>query len=122
MIDLQSSGCVVKGVATLSCIIPILSNLVGALLAFAGSVAVFFIIFSGIKLITSGGEAKQVEGARHTLTYAVVGLIVILMSFFIINIISYVTNVPCIKLFGFNNCGQNAVSNTQLSPTHVNEK
>jgi hypothetical protein len=27
-----------------------------------------------------------------------------LLSFFIINFISYVTNVSCIKFMGFNNC------------------
>lgn len=96
--------CVEQGVATLNCIGPLFQNVLGALLSFSGVVALFLIILSGIKFITSGGDAKQVEGARKTLTYAVIGLVVIFLSFFILNIISTITGVGCIKMFGFTNC------------------
>ena len=96
--------CLEKGVATLNCIPIVFSNILNWALAFAGVAALFLIILSGIKFITSGGDPKQVEGARKTLTYAIIGLLIILFSFFIINIISYVTGVNCIKLFGFDNC------------------
>ena len=96
--------CVQNGVATLDCIGPLFQNIINAALVFAGVVALFFIIFSGIKFITPSGDPKQVEGARKTLTYAIIGLLVILFSFFIINLISYVTGVSCIKMFGFTNC------------------
>lgn len=91
-------------VATLDCIGPLFQNIIGAALTFAGVVGLFFIIFSGFKFITSGGDPKQLEEARKTLTYAVIGLLVILFSFFIINIIAETTGATCIKLFGFTNC------------------
>lgn len=93
-----------QGVATLNCVGPLFKNVIDALLAFAGVAALFLIIFSGIKFITSGGDPKQVEGARKTLTYAIMGLLVIFLSFFIINLISQTTGVSCIKMFGFTNC------------------
>jgi len=93
-----------KGVATLDCIGPLFQNLIFWALALSGVVALFFIIFSGFKYITSGGDPKQLEGARHTLTYAIIGLLVIFFSFFIINLIAETTGVECIKLFGFTNC------------------
>lgn len=93
-----------EGVATLTCLPAVFKNLVTAVLVFAGIVALFLIIFSGIKFLTSGGDPKQVEGARKTLTYAIIGLVVILSSFAIINIIAGVTGVDCIKQFGFGNC------------------
>ena len=96
--------CLEKDVATLNCIPIVFSNILNWALAFAGVVALFLIIFSGIKFITSGGDPKQVEGARKTLTYAIIGLLIILFSFFILNLISYVTGVECIKMFGFDNC------------------
>jgi len=96
--------CIKGGVATLDCVPALFQNLIGTLLSLAGVVALFFIIFSGFKYITSGGDPKQVEGARHTLTYAVIGLLVIFFSFFIINLIAQTTGVECIKLFGFTNC------------------
>ena len=96
--------CLEKGVATLNCIPIVFSNILNWALAFAGVAALFLIILSGIKFITSGGDPKQVEGARHTLTYAIIGLLIILFSFLILNLISYVTGVECIKVFGFDNC------------------
>lgn len=93
-----------KGVATLSCLPALFVNIVNALLGLSGAVALFLVIYSGVKLITSGGEAKQVEGARKTLTYAIIGLVVVLTSFIVINLISTVTGLGCIKQFGFTNC------------------
>ena len=106
------------GVATLNCLPNLFSNVLNALLAFSGVAALFFIILSGIKLTTSGGDPKQIEGARQTLTYAIIGLLVILLSFFIINLISTVTNVGCIKQFGFTNCEQSS-SPTNSTPRPI---
>lgn len=91
-------------VATLKCLPAVFQNVVFAALLFAGVVAVFLIIYSGIKFITSGGDPKQVEGARHTMTYAIIGLVVILLSFFIINLIANITGATCILNFGFGTC------------------
>ncbi len=100
--------CLIKNsqgdIATLSCLPALFQNIITALLTFAGVVAIFLIIFSGYKFITSGGDPKAVEEARKTLTYAIIGLLVILFSFFILNLISYVTGVSCIRMFGFTNC------------------
>lgn len=96
--------CVKRGVATLECIPKVFQNVINGALLFSGVVALFFIIFSGIKLMLSQGDPKQVEGARHTLTYAILGLLLILLSFLILNLISYVTKVPCILKFGFESC------------------
>lgn len=97
-------NCVVNGVATLNCIFPLFQNIISVLLSFAGIVALFFIIISGFRYMTSGGDPKQLEGARKTLTYAILGLAVVLGSFFVINLIAEATGVSCIRIFGFNNC------------------
>jgi hypothetical protein len=92
-------------VATLRCIPAVFKNVVSAALIFAGIVALFFIIFAGIKFITSGGDAKQVEGARKTLTFAIIGLIVVLLAFFIVHTIGFLTGTTdCITKFGFDQC------------------
>ncbi len=97
--------CVQNGVATLNCIPVVFNNLVFWLIGLAGVTAVFFIIFAGIKFLTSGGDPKQVEGARKTLTYAILGLILILLAGAIIAIIAQITGTSCItKPFGFGNC------------------
>jgi len=91
-------------VASLDCLPILFGNIIYWALVFAGIVALFFLIFGGIKLLVSGGDAKQVEGARKTVTWAIIGLIVIILSFMILNIIADITGVGCIKLFGFTQC------------------
>jgi len=85
------------GVATLQCIPAVLGNVVDWAIALAGLTAVFFIIFAGFKFLTSGGDPKQVEGARKTLTYAIAGLIVVFLAFAIIKLIGVVTEATCIS-------------------------
>ena len=92
------------GVATLSCIPAVLHNVLLWLFGLAGIAAAFLIIYSGIRFLTSGGDPKQVEGARKTMTYAIIGLVIILTSFFIIQAIGIITGATCISVFGFDNC------------------
>lgn len=55
-----------------------------------------FLIYGGIKWITSGGDKAGVEAARKVLTYAVIGLVIVFSSFFILNLI---TGIFGIKYF-----------------------
>jgi hypothetical protein len=89
-------GCGVNGVATLDCIFPLIFNLIFWAIGLAGTVALFMIIFAGYQFLFSGGDAKAVEGARKTLTFAILGLFLIFLSFLILNIISTVTGVACL--------------------------
>jgi hypothetical protein len=49
-----------------------------------GIIAVLFIIYGGFKYITSGGDSNNVSGAKNTLIYAIVGLIIVAMAQFIV--------------------------------------
>ncbi len=91
-------------ILTINCIPVLVGNLILWALIFSGVIALIFIIFSGIKFITSGGDPKQVEGARKTLTFALAGLVLILLSFAILRFIADITNLGCIREFGFNGC------------------
>lgn len=57
-------------------------------------VALFFIGIGGINMIFSEGEKEKLKKGREQVTFAVLGLIFIFLSFFAINIIS--------TFFGFN--------------------
>lgn len=52
-----------------------------------GVMAVFMLIFAGIKFITSQGESAGVASARNTIIYALVGLVVVLLSQFIVQFV-----------------------------------
>lgn len=93
-----------SGIASINCVPFIIQNLIFWLLVFAGTVALILVIIAGIKFITSGGDAKQAEGARKTLTFAILGLILIMFSFAILRFIAQTTGLNCITKFGFSQC------------------
>jgi len=47
--------------------------------------AIIFIIYSGIQWTMSGGDKQKLQNARNRLVYAIVGLLVISLSFIILN-------------------------------------
>jgi len=94
-------GCVSDGVAKINCIPAVLWLVIQSLLLFAGVVALFFIIHSGLKFVLSSGDPKRVEDARETFVYAIVGLVIVLLAFLILNLVSYITGVNCIEFIGF---------------------
>lgn len=100
----DGTRCIIDNIPTLQCVIPLFQNIVFWAIALSGITAVIFIIFAGIKFITSRGDAKQVEGARKTLTFAIIGLILVLSAFLIIVLIGNITGVTCIQQFGFSTC------------------
>jgi hypothetical protein len=52
-----------------------------------GIVAVIMIIFGGFKYITSGGDSSSVTGAKNTILYAIIGLVVVAMAQFIVRFV-----------------------------------
>lgn len=102
----NAAGKVVDRVVTIDCIPILVGNIIFWLLLLAGVTALILIIISGFKFVTSGGDPKQAEGARKTLTYAVIGLVLVLISFGIVRVIGQITGVRenCINRFGFTQC------------------
>lgn len=97
----DATGKIISEVATLSCVPIIFLNLLSALLAFAGLTSLIMFIMGGFKFMNSAGDPKKIEGARNNFVFGIIGLAIVLSSFLIINVISTVTQVPCIKTFGF---------------------
>jgi len=52
-----------------------------------GIIAVGFVIFGGIKYAMSQGDAAKAKNARDTIMYAVIGLIVAILAFVIVNFV-----------------------------------
>lgn len=50
-------------------------------------IALAFLVYGGVKWITSGGDKTAVEGARNTLVAAVVGLVIVFLAYFIVSIV-----------------------------------
>lgn len=71
----------------------VFGNVVSAALGFAGIALFVLLLVGGLKYITSGGDPKATEGAQKTITYAIGGLIVILLSYLILVLIRTITGV-----------------------------
>lgn len=71
----------------------LLSTAVTILFIVAIVLTLFFLIYAGIDMITAGGEKQKVVNARNKLTFAVVGLIIVFLSYFIVNLIGTILGV-----------------------------
>lgn len=80
-------------IASFSDLEGIFSNVVTYLLGIAGIVLFILLIISGFKFVTSGGDPKALEGAKKTLTSAIAGLLIILLSYIVLLLISKITGV-----------------------------
>ena len=79
--------------ATLQDLEGVFANVVKVVLGLAGITFFILLLSSGFKFITSGGDPKALEGAKKTLTYAIGGLIVIILSYLILLLIKEITGV-----------------------------
>lgn len=81
-----------KDVATIGSLVPLFKNAVSGITAFAGIVLFIVLVMAGFTFLFSGGDAKQLEKAKHTFTYALIGMIVIVCAFLIIQLIGMFTD------------------------------
>jgi Ca2+/H+ antiporter len=68
-------------------------NILGILLGVAGLAAFIMLLMGGLKYITAGGNPKNAESAKNTLTYAIGGLVLVASAYLIIRIIEEFTGV-----------------------------
>lgn len=81
----------VDNVAQLNCLPSLVTAVTNGFLIFAGTMALFIIAWAALRMITSGGDAKQIESYKKMITYSIVGLVVVLSSFTLVNFIGYLT-------------------------------
>jgi hypothetical protein len=62
-------------------------EVINIMLIFAGAVAIIFVIIGGYQYLTSGGNEESAEKGKKTLLNAIIGIVLIIMSFVIINVI-----------------------------------
>lgn len=65
----------------------LMRNVIGIIFLLLGIIAVIMIIVGGIRYVTSNGDASQIKAAKDTILYAVIGLIVALLAYAIVNFI-----------------------------------
>ena len=65
----------------------IFTSVSNILLFIVGAIAVIMIILAGLRYITSAGNSSAVTAANNTILYAIIGLIVAILAYALINFV-----------------------------------
>ena len=65
----------------------VIQSIVNILLFITGAVAVIMIVIGGLKYVTSNGDSSQTKSAKDTILYAVIGVIVAILAYAIVNFV-----------------------------------
>ena len=75
----------------------VFTRITNTVLYAVGIISVIMLIYGGLRYVVSGGDSKKVTDAKNTIIYAIIGLIVAILSYaivnFVINAIGGGTNV-----------------------------
>jgi len=95
----EGENAVIKEVATFRGIECLLANVLNVAVTFVGLAAFVMVIYGAFLYLTSGGSSKGTEAGKQALTYAIIGIVVALMAFWILNLIATFTGVSGILNF-----------------------
>ncbi len=62
-------------------------TITNVLLFLVGAIAVIMLIIGGIRYTISGGDKSQVESAKNTIMYSIIGIIVVILAYAIVNFV-----------------------------------
>ena len=65
----------------------VFTTVANTLLFIIGAVAVIMLIIGGIRYTVSQGDSSQVQSAKNTILYAIIGLLVAIFAFAIVNFV-----------------------------------
>ncbi|MDN5275208.1 MAG: rane protein of unknown function [Candidatus Saccharibacteria bacterium] len=80
----SSAVCKASGSDNLGSMVRIVIN---TILIVLGMIAVIMIVVGGIRYTTSNGDSSAIKSAKDTILYAVVGLVVAMLAFAIVNFV-----------------------------------
>lgn len=83
----QSGAECAQGVGTPVSLTAQIRNITNTLLLAIGVISVIMIIIGGIRYALSGGEGDNTKAAKDTILFAVVGLVIALLSYAIVNFV-----------------------------------
>lgn len=75
----------------------ILNNLVNVFIAVGGLIFFFMLLFGGIRFMTAGGDPKNSESARKTITNAIIGLLIVVSAFLVTTVLGELLGIEFLK-------------------------
>ena len=91
--------CVVgdEKVATIRCFEAVFANVISVLVALVPLAIFIMFVIAGFNWLTSGGDAKKIEAAQKTLFYAIVGVVLMILSYIILLAVKWFTGIDVLK-------------------------
>jgi sterol desaturase/sphingolipid hydroxylase (fatty acid hydroxylase superfamily) len=80
--------------ATIKCLEVVFANLLVVFVSLAGLGLFIMIIVGAFQYLTAGDNAEQAQKARNSITYAILGLVLMILSWIILLAIEWFTGVP----------------------------
>ncbi len=68
-------------------LVGLIKNVLNILLYIAGAISVLFVVIGGYQYLSSGGNEEAAEKGRKTVTNAIIGIVVVVLAFTIINVV-----------------------------------
>lgn len=65
----------------------VFTKITNTILYAVGIVSVIMLIYGGFRYVISGGDSKKVTDAKNTVLYAIIGLIISILAFAIVNFV-----------------------------------
>lgn len=65
----------------------IFKTVTNVLLFLIGAISVIMLIVGGIRYVVSGGDSTAVQNAKNTILYAIVGVVVAILAFAVVNFV-----------------------------------
>ena len=80
-------------VAKLSALECVFASILNIVIRLGGILAFIFLIIGGFNWLTSGGDPKKLQQAKNTITYAILGIILLIVAWLILLFIEKFTGV-----------------------------
>ncbi len=65
----------------------VIGSLIKILLGFIGTLSLLFVVLGGYRLILARGNADEIKKGKETIVYAIIGVILSLMSYVIVSLV-----------------------------------
>ena len=62
-------------------------TITNVLLFVVGAISVIMLIIGGIRYVVSGGDSTAVQGAKNTILYAIVGIVICLLAYAVVSFV-----------------------------------
>lgn len=91
--------CQIGGVATIQGFECLITNVLSVIITVIGLAAFVMLIVSAFRYMLSGGNSKGIETSRNAITFAIVGIVIALSAFAILNLIAGFTGIEEVTQF-----------------------